>query len=382
VPVGVGTMAELLWGLNIRLKPAQRELVSEGLLVKAVDVDIKLGIRSILPPQVSFPGAIRYICIDPNDPQTLDILVKLGLTGEDALIYIATPTPFHVPYARWALRTGSWVAVEKPLTTDPSHAACFLREGNVNLSLVDHQLFKKGMLRAIAQVTGEEMLAAESFEFQLLETGSVGIREIENAIHDTGYHGFACILALLESSMCITGDVVEINIRDVYTATYDRDPIGLRPKEFTAARIEGFISFAGITVPFLIRVAKGVGHGSKKLVIRGKSNRIQRIVTLDESGWHAHCRLLRRLIMDDSPDLGIDEAGVLRTIEACRDASDRARYKGYYEFGSIPSFLLAFTYAPMQARSARRRTSTIALIPFSLSSPINSWGFLPPYPIV
>jgi len=322
-----------------RLKPAQRELFSNGLLLQAVDVDIKRDVRSILPPQVSFPGANRYICIDPNYSRDLDILIKLGFTGKGTLIYIATPTQFHVPYAQWALRTGSWVAVEKPLTTNPNQAACLLQEGNIRLSLVDHQLFKEAMLQAIAQVTGEEILAAESLEFELLETGNVGIREIENAIFDTGYHGFGCILALVESSMCLTGDQVEINVGEVHTATYDRDSIGMRPKKFTAARIEGFISFAGISVPFLISVAKGVSCGSKKLVIRGKRNRTQRIIPLDESGWCAHYRLLKRLITDDSPDLRIDEAGVLRTIEACRDASDQARDQGYYEFGSIPSFL-------------------------------------------
>lgn len=175
-----------------------------------------------------------------------------------------------------------------------------------------------------------------AIEFDLMETGSVGSRAIDDAIWDVGWHGFECIIAPLRAG----GDFFEMIITSVRIATYRPPPGEPRPTTFTAARIEGRVHFGSGAVPFLIRVGKGLAFESKRLVFLDSAGNALRLVSLKESGWHAHYRLLRELLLHPCPDLQLNLADTVTVVTLCATASRKAVYGGEYPFGTTPDFLL------------------------------------------
>lgn len=172
--------------------------------------------------------------------------------------------------------------------------------------------------------------------FDLMETGSAGSRAIDDAIWDVGWHGFECILAPFRAA----GDWVEMIITSVRIATYQPPPGEPRPITFTAARIEGRVLEGDRAAPFLIRVGKGLAFESKRLVFLDSTGLVRRVVSLHESGWHAHYRLLRELMTQSCPDLQLNLADTITVVKLCACASRLAVDSGTYPFGTTPDFLL------------------------------------------
>lgn len=93
-------------------------------------------------------------------------------------------------------------------------------------------------------------------------------------------------------------------------------------------------------VPFLIRVGKGLAFESKRLVFLDSAGNALRLVSLKESGWHAHYRLLHELLTKSCPDLKLNLADTGNVVKLCACASRLAVDSGTYPFGTTPDFLL------------------------------------------
>jgi hypothetical protein len=332
VTIGVGAIKK-------KLQPAQRKLVSDGILDTIVNIDTKdqngNGCADWKGPSTFYVQANR----DSTIP--LNALKQLGLTEQPILIYVSTTTKWHLHYARNALQLGDHirVAVEKPLTTISTEAETILSGDYPNLFPVDHQLFKAEVRKAIQDIKPGEFLTAEGIEFDFLETDTIGYRDIDNAIYDLCSHGFTIILALLE--ICDWDGQFVINA--VETATYNIDDTFQPPRVFTAARIEGYLEFEDNRVPVVFRVGKGMSYSFKTLIIWGKRNRINRVIPLDESDWRPHYSLLIELLTNQEPRLGVDLSAAVKSVKACSDACRIAKDKGSYALGSITSVSIHFS---------------------------------------
>ncbi len=173
-----------------RLTPALTRLVSEGRVRHVIDVDIKPE-SSVSLRSKTFAGAsytyyqVAEDCVLENGP-----IAALMASGNKTVAYVACPSEYHALYADMLRKTGCRIAVEKPLTRDPLVAEAMAAWGYSCLYAAGHQLFKKEMVRAFREINIVEPQRADGFELNLLETGGIGERAIDNAIWDTGWHGF------------------------------------------------------------------------------------------------------------------------------------------------------------------------------------------------
>jgi hypothetical protein len=79
---------------------------------------------------------------------------------------------------------------------------------------------------------------------------------------------------------------------------------------------------------------------SKRLVFLDSAGNVLHFVSLLESGWRAHERLLRELLTQPRPDLKLDLGDTVTVVKLCATASRLAVVDGTYPFGTTPDFLL------------------------------------------
>ena len=93
-------------------------------------------------------------------------------------------------------------------------------------------------------------------------------------------------------------------------------------------------------IPFRISVGKGLATNQKGLILRGRYGETMREVRLNESGCHAHQRILKRLL-GPSPKsaslIGMEDT--IQVVQACADAIHCAETKPDYVFGTTPDWL-------------------------------------------
>ena len=176
--------------------------------------------------------------------------------------------------------------------------------------------------------------ALEAIRFDLWETTGAGRRVIDDAVWDLGWHGFECILAPLRAA----GYAGAMTVTGVRVATYTPPPGAPHPTLCTAARIEGWVPIDGRALPFLICVGKGLAEVRKQLVCSDTTG-VRHAVSLQESGWTAHYRVLHELVTQAHPDLKLTLADTLTVVKLCACASRRAVDEGPYPFGTTPAFL-------------------------------------------
>jgi len=324
--VAIGCLGDLFQ----KLGPALRQLFSEGLLTSIIHLDIKLQKHTYQENycQCGQSGGCQTI--------PLDTLSELGLTNRRLLIYIAAPSRFHVPYIEQALLLpgNNIIVVEKPFALDFEKAKRIIDRKPANLVQMDHLFGKKEVQTAMNDLGSKELERSLGFEFNFIETSDVKNRDIDNVIYDLAWHGFSLIIALFRRC----GYTAKLGVISVDTSTYSRGPLNQRPKNFTAAKIEGEITFAGRSVPFVIRVGKGMSRQLKQLLIWGRTGHV-RTISLEESGFRPHYNMVRELITQEYPDMGIDIDDVPTVVKACSDACSMMNDHGNYSFNSIPDFL-------------------------------------------
>lgn len=319
-----------------RLTPALTRLVSEGKVRRIIEVDIKPESYASLHSKAFTGASYTYYqvaegCVLENGPIT-----ALTAIGNKTVAYVACPSEYHVLYADMLRKTGCRIAVEKPLARDQLAAETMTDWDYSCLYAVGHQLFKKEMVKALREIDSVGPQKAEGFEFNLLETSGIGERAIDNAIWDTGWHGFEVFLAMFRAA----GLSAKFLISEVQTAIYEAGNGEPCPTKHTAARIDGYLIFKEYTIPFTIRVGKGLSFELKELVIWERHNSVRRVIPLSESGWEAHYRILNELICAEMPDMKLSLNDVVTIVQACSEADKRAVDQGTYAFGQTPDFLL------------------------------------------
>lgn len=318
-----------------RLRPAQRQLRAEGLLRRAAYLDILPCCPFTLAQDRTCNEGEHYFPIEDRCLLPLDELARQGLLGPHVLALVCTPTPYHALYATQLLGTGCCIAVEKPFTQSQVAAKSLLPFGDVVFP-VGHQLFKAEMLHFLARCRMRDWVRhLTAISFDLWEAKGVGRRAIDNAVWDLGWHGFECILAPLRAA----GYTVTMSVTRVRVATYAPPAGELSPVAFTAACIEGCIHFGDCSVPYRIRVGKGLAEERKQVVFWSGASGERCVVSLQESGWQAHYRLLHELLTSARPDLKLSLADTVTVVHLCAEASRLAVDEGTYPFGTTPDFL-------------------------------------------
>jgi len=317
-----------------RLRPALRQLWAEGLLRCAAYLDISANRSCALRQDQGRSLEEYYFPIQNGCLLPLEELDRHGLIGPHVLIFVCPPTPYHVPYAMQFLGTGCVVAVEKPLTQNQVAARSLLPFSD-SVFPVGHQLCKGDMLRFLTHCQEEQDWARQvsTISFDLWEMKGAGRRVIDDAVWDLGWHGFECILAPLRAA----GYAVTMTVTRVRVATYaprTGEPI---PATFTAACIEGQVQIGNRAVPYRIRVGKGLAEERKQVVFRSDPDDGQHVVSLQESGWQAHYRVLRELLTEPRPDLKLSLADTVAVVQLCNQAGRLAVDDGAYPFGTTPS---------------------------------------------
>jgi hypothetical protein len=311
-----------LGDLSKKTGPAFKKLYNEGLLRRVVHAEKR-------PPE-GMEVFEYYVGINGDNELPLTELAKLGLCDEPLLVYVAGPSWLHGHYAMQALRLPGdiLVAVEKPFGMDIENTRRLVNGGHVNLVPIEHVFFKKNLLDLIDEPRNGNQDRLVGFELDHLETNAVGNRDWPGAIYDLAWHLFSIMLILCKRWGLGHGIVIE----EASVGTY------LKGLACTAARIKGWV-VGDKTLPFTMRVAKGVEKELKKLVLRydGPPHKVPR--SLGESGWRAHWRVLQRLVTQERPDLLMDTNDAMKVVEACWDSCTLARWEQLYTFGSMPEFL-------------------------------------------
>ncbi|MGE0824220.1 MAG: Gfo/Idh/MocA family oxidoreductase [Candidatus Binatia bacterium] len=313
-----------------RAHPALGQLREEGCLHAAAYVDI----NPIRPPYLEHDA--RYFQIDNGCLLPLNELARNGLLGPHVVAVICTPTPYHALYATQLLGTRCYTAVEKPLTQSIAAAEALLPFTDVVFP-IGHQLFKADMLEFLDRCQQEPAVTANltALSFDLWESKGVGNRSIDDAVWDLGWHGFECILAPLRAA----GHTVAWAISRVQVVTYDPLVGEPSPTTFTATVIDGWVRYARRDVPFRIRVGKGLPEEHKQLAFHYRRGINPCNVSLQESGWQAHYRVLRELLTAPKPNLKLSLADTVAVVELCTRAGRMIEDTGTYAFGTLPDFL-------------------------------------------
>jgi hypothetical protein len=152
---------------------------------------------------------------------------------------------------------------------------------------------------------------------------------------DLGWHVFECLLAPLRAA----GQTASVEISLVRTASYLPPPHEPSPPCATAARITGWLRLAGFSLPFDLRMGKGIGIDRKQIAYH-RVAQPDLVVDLPETGRAAHHRLLEELLTAAEPRLGLDLAEAIDIVRLCVRAEQAAEVEHSYPFGELPAFLL------------------------------------------
>lgn len=275
----------------------------------------------------------RFLQVRDSDT-AVHQLTSQGVLGRDTLLWICTPSPLHVPYARLFAEFVGRVGVEKPLSLNPCEAAALVNfEGRVFPT--NHQLCKPAMQcwSTDCESGRFDVRNLGRIEFWLHETKGVGNQATENAIWDLSWHGFVCAL----SPLFAVGLSPSIEIQDVQVATYVDGPD--HPRRSTAARIEALLRMNELDIPLTISVGKGQTHGHKVVQAYDRSGDLLRVVCLNDPDNRGHRLALRELLTAKQPTMQLGLREVIRVVKACDIASARAIVMPHYFFGASPDWL-------------------------------------------
>jgi predicted dehydrogenase len=287
------------------------------------------------------PGALDPKCESfhqiPDGVSASEAVRRAGLLNPRTAVLVCTPTPLHVPLAREFAPSVGLVGVEKPTCHDPAAARGLIDFAGTVFPL-GHQLHKRDQLDFVAACRHGRVTLADiaRLDFTLFEDKGVGARQVDEAIWDTGWHGFECALAPLLA----LAERVQVRVQRARVATYRGGPD--LPRAATAARIDALLLTPGKTVPLTVRVAKGADTSAKGLTAYDATGRAVHHVSLNEGGHHAHGRMIAELLRP-VPDMPLSLTDVVGVVEACATAARRAEVMTAYPYGAIPYWLTAGT---------------------------------------
>ena len=139
VTIGVGEVTQT------RHRPAHQRLRQDGLLQRTAYLDLQ--------PECPFPllAGEEYVPLSTDCVVPFDVLAQRQLLGPHVLLTVATPTRFHVLYAKEMLGAVGRIAVEKPLALQLAAAESLVPFSDVVYAIA-HSLWKTEMLTFLTTV--------------------------------------------------------------------------------------------------------------------------------------------------------------------------------------------------------------------------------------
>lgn len=308
-----------------RYGPALASLSAEGKIADCLYVDCKA------PAEVDTDGQRDRYMQTEGVSRIVPELAKRGFTGPNVVVLVATPTWLHAEYAQKLHDHVSCIGIEKPIAWNAREAGILAHLPGVYP--IEHQVYKQDSIAMCrhSAARGIRWSTVRHARFCLHETGGVGNREIDNIILDTGYHGFAVLLAAI--SKCHTN--IQINPGLSRVSTY-RDGAD-RPRECTAAFLSGVITADdNVQITYTITVGKGLAVSQKGLTLYRDSGPLLTL-DLNESGYQPHKRVIEGMLTGQEPLLSVGDS--ITIVEACEEALAQARGEIPYAFGSTPDWL-------------------------------------------
>src|SRR5262249_49306732 len=161
-------------------------------------------------------------------------------------------------------------------------------------------------------------------------------RHQEDCIADVQGHLFTPVIAAYK----VAGIDFEITVDHVWVATHEPDHAGRfqPPEVWTASRIQGYLVYHGQEVSYDFCQAKAAPRNTMGMRFFDADDRLIGEIDLNETGWHAHARVLDALLQPvvDMRHTLDDAITVLELIDASREL---ARQEAPYAFGTLPCFL-------------------------------------------
>lgn len=313
-----------------RYCPAIASLSAEGKIADCLYVDC----RSVAEV-VNNGEADRYMQTE-GVSRIVPELAKRGFIGPSVHVLVATPTWLHAAYAQELHDHVACIGIEKPIAWNAREAGILAQLPRVYP--IEHQVYKHDSIAMCRRSAARKIRWSDvrHARFCLHETGGVGDRAIDNIIFDTGYHGFAVLLAAI--SKCHAN--IRIDHGNSLISTY-RDGAD-RPRECTAAFLSGVITADdNVRITYTITVGKGLAASQKGLTLFCESGSLIKL-DLNESGFEPHKRVIEGMLGSEAPLLSVGDS--ITIVAACEEARAQARGRAPYGFGSTPNWMHAATH--------------------------------------
>jgi predicted dehydrogenase len=310
--------------------------------LKAGDYKLERIAVCSLEPQCRLNGLpYLYQQVESGCLLPLEFLDEQGLLGSDTLWIIATPPEYHIAYAEQLAWSNGRIAVEKPIAASSRQARLLLTLSRYGREIypINHKLFNASALefvdfcrRQAAVLEKVRRIRANFYEAVGIDTG----RQPDDTIADIQYHLFTIIIALFKAAV----SQFEISVDRVQASSHTADPQGRfqTPSMRTASRIQGRLFENEREIAFDFRQAKGAPRDEKFIRLFDARGELVKEIDLNESGHHAHARVLRALLQPT-----VDMRHTLADAVIVMDLIDSSRIIAYeespYAFGELPDFL-------------------------------------------
>jgi hypothetical protein len=280
-----------------------------------------------------------YHPVVPGNLLPLDYLEDQGLLGDDSAWLVATPSDYHVLYTLQLSGRCRRVAVEKPLAANARQARILLPLSQTNeIYPIDHKLFNLEPLAFVdlCRKQPDIMEHISRIEAVFYETNGFDQgRKQEDTISDIQYHN----LLIMAAFFIATGHPFEIIVERVQAATHETAP-GDRfqtPAVWTASRLRGHVVWRGRQITFDLSQAKAAAQNQKSIRLIDPDGRIVKSISLDETGFSAHVRVLNAL-MQPVVDMRHELEDAISIMELVDWSRLVARSEPSYEFHANPVF--------------------------------------------
>jgi predicted dehydrogenase len=282
-----------------------------------------------------------YHRVRPDKLLPLDTLYEQGFLSPETAWIIATPSEWHIPYVVQLAGLCGRIAVEKPIATDRGQARLLLpfAEIGFNVDPIDHKLFNASPLAFIDECRKNPRVLEDVHRIEgvFFETaGTSKGRQQEDCIADVQWHLLTILVAIFKTTEVPFGVAVD----RVRVSSHHPDVEGryAAPTVWTASRIQGQLVRDSQEVSFDLCQAKGVPKDQKHIRLFDGRGVLIKEIDLNESGWHAHARVLQALLQPvvDMRHTLADSIAVMELVDTARAIASE---EPSYTFGRLPGFL-------------------------------------------
>lgn len=280
-----------------------------------------------------------YQPVVPGNLLPLDYLHERGLLGDDAAWIVATPSDYHILYTLQLAGRCRRIAIEKPLASTARQARILLplmQSGEIYP--ISHKLFNVEALAFVELCRQHPAILDHVTRIEAAFNEPAGFahgRKQEDTVSDIQYHTLLVNAAFFRA----TGYPFEVMVERVQAASHDADPedVFQTPEVWTASRIRGRVLWREREIPFDFRQAKAAPKSEKNIRLLDRAGNLIKHISLDETGWLAHARVLDAFMQPvvDMRHTIEDAVAVMELIDWSRLIASK---ETSYEFGAVPVF--------------------------------------------